>query len=68
MRERLFYETTVFEQDQKCVSKGEVLFVPDVDVENNVINIYPSVRGQKFEGFGGAFTDSAGYVYAQMDG
>ena len=67
MRERLFYETTVFEQDQKCVSKGEVLFVPDVDVENNVINIYPSVRGQKFEGFGGAFTDSAGYVYAQMD-
>lgn len=24
------------------------------------------VRGQKFEGFGGAFTDSAGYVYFQM--
>ena len=36
MRERLFYETTVFKRDQKCVSKGEVLFVPDVDVENSV--------------------------------
>lgn len=66
MRERLIYETTTFEQNQKHVSRGKAAWVPDAGVENEVVNIYPSVRGQKFEGFGGAFTDSAGYVYAQM--
>lgn len=67
MRQRLVYETTTFEQNQKCISRGEAVCAPDTGVENEVVNIYPSVRGQKFEGFGGAFTDSAGYIYAQMN-
>lgn len=66
MGKLLFYETTVFEQNKKTVIKGNVSFVRDSGVENQVVNIYPSVRGQQFEGFGGAFTDSAGYVYAQL--
>lgn len=61
-----FYETTVFEGNKKSVIKGNSSFIPDSGVENQVVNIYPSVRGQSFEGFGGAFTDSAGYVYAQL--
>ena len=35
-------------------------------VENQVVNLYPDVTGQTIEGFGGAVTDAAGYVYAQM--
>ncbi len=66
MRKKIFYETTVFENNRKQVSKGEAVWMPDPGIENEVINLYPTVRGQKFEGFGGAFTDSAGYVYAQM--
>ena len=40
---------------------------PDTQgVENQVVNLYPDVTGQTLEGFGGAVTDAAGYVYAQM--
>ncbi|MGN0763444.1 MAG: glycoside hydrolase family 30 beta sandwich domain-containing protein [Aristaeellaceae bacterium] len=40
---------------------------PDTQgVENQVVNLYPDVTGQTIEGFGGAITDAAGYVYAQM--
>lgn len=41
-------------------------FVKDTGVENEVVNIYPQVKYQTFEGFGGAITDAAGYVYSQM--
>lgn len=40
---------------------------PDTRTENQVINLYPELTYGAFEGFGGAVTDSAGYVYAQMD-
>lgn len=40
---------------------------PDTQgVENQVVNLCPDVTGQMIEGFGGAVTDAAGYVYAQM--
>lgn len=43
-------------------------FCPDVEeVENQVVNLYPQVTFQTFEGFGGAITDAAGYVYSLMD-
>lgn len=42
-------------------------FVPDVNgVENQVVNLYPAVTFQTMEGFGGAITDAAGYVYSLM--
>lgn len=41
---------------------------PDDGVENHVVNLYPQATDQYFEGFGGAFTDAAGAVFARMDG
>lgn len=34
--------------------------------ESNVVNLYPQLKYETFEGFGGALTDAAGYVYSQM--
>ena len=46
----------------------EITFHPDTaGVENQVVNLYPRVVFQTFEGFGGAITDAAGYVYSLMD-
>lgn len=50
------------------VFKQSVLFHEDTEgVENKVINIYPELQYEIFEGFGGAITDSAAYVYSKMD-
>ena len=35
-------------------------------IENQVINLYPEVTFQSLEGFGGAITDAAAYVYSLM--
>ena len=43
------------EQYEKTVG-----FVDDDGVEDQVINVYPQVKYQSFEGFGGAITDAAG--------
>ncbi|MDE6589638.1 MAG: glucosylceramidase, partial [Oscillospiraceae bacterium] len=49
-------------------TQGEALFQPDAEeVENQVVNLYPEIAFQTFEGFGGAITDAAGYVYSLMD-
>ena len=43
-------------------------FQPDAqEVENQVVNLYPQATYQTFEGFGGAITDAAGYVYSLMN-
>lgn len=43
-------------------------FAEDVEgVENQVVNLYPDRCFEEFEGFGGAITDAAGYVYSLMD-
>ncbi len=41
-------------------------FLPDDGTENEVINLYPHMGYQTMEGFGGAFTDAAGSVFAKM--
>ncbi len=47
--------------------KKEVIeFTADDGVENEVINLYPDVTFQEFEGFGGAITDASGFVFSQM--
>lgn len=49
-------------------TRGTTPFRPDVDgVENQVVNLYPEITFQTFEGFGGAVTDAAGYVYSLID-
>lgn len=40
--------------------------MPDGGEENRLLNLYPSVTYQTFEGFGGALTEAAGHVYGQM--
>lgn len=49
-------------------TQDKALFHPDTEgVENQVVNLYPEVTYQTFEGFGGAITDAAGYVYSLMN-
>ena len=43
-----------------------VMFRPG-DEENRVINLYPEITYQVFEGFGGAITEAAGTTYSQMN-
>lgn len=44
----------------------ELIFTADDGIENEVINLYPSVTYQRMEGFGGAITDASGYVFSKM--
>ncbi len=37
------------------------------EAESQVINLYPELTYETFEGFGGAVTEAAGYVYSLMD-
>lgn len=49
-------------------SYREVFFVEDENgIENQVVNLYPQITYETLEGFGGAITDAAAYVYAQMN-
>lgn len=61
-----FY-TTIERKDRQKPFQYEIKWKEDVDeVENEVINIYPEMKYQTFEGFGGAITDAAGFVYSLM--
>lgn len=63
---QLQYFTTVSSAG-KCECKSHrTAFKPDTGIENQVVNLYPQFTDQTFEGFGGAFTDSAGYVFSKM--
>lgn len=64
---RLQYITTTFPNDTRIIESTESSFQMDTGIENHVINLYPDVRDQVFEGFGGAFTESAGYVYSLLN-
>ena len=35
-------------------------------LESGVINLYPDIRYQEIEGFGGALTDTVGYLYSRL--
>ena len=43
-----------------------VAFTDSRGTENKVVNLYPDITDQTFEGFGGAFNESAAYVYSLM--
>jgi len=38
-----------------------------IGIENNLINIYPNIEYQKIIGFGGAFTEAAGYSLQDLN-
>lgn len=58
--------TTYNEKKENFIEK-RIEFVPDGGEENHLVNIYPTMEYQTFEGFGGAMTESAGYVFSQMN-
>lgn len=62
----LKYIRTAYKENQRNRQEEMAEFFPDEGEENCLLNLYPSVTYQTFEGFGGAFTESAGYVYRQM--
>lgn len=58
--------TTRYRQEGMTDVTAEAPFVKDTDRENELLNLHPEVKYQRFDGFGGALTDAAAYVYAQM--
>lgn len=51
---------------QGMLSEKTVIGSKDDSVENEVLNIYEDIRFQRLEGFGGAITDAAGYVFSKL--
>ena len=64
---KLNYITTTYKDNVKKTSKQSSEFLDDNGLENQLINIYPQMKYQTIKGFGGALTDSAGYIYSLMD-
>lgn len=62
-------KASIFKTDANGKMTAEKLtFQSDTqEVENQVVNLYPQITFQTFEGFGGAITDAAGYIYSLMD-
>lgn len=59
--------TTTFTTRGKQVTVEHVSAQPcPSGQENDLINLHPTYPDQRWEGFGGAITDSAGYVYSLM--
>lgn len=59
--------STTYENNTECCAENELDFLPDDGEENQVVNLYPAMKYQTFEGFGGALTESAGYIFGQMN-
>lgn len=59
--------TTTYENKERRVTNEQREFVQDAERENELINVYPAMRYQTMEGFGGAITDSAGYMYSLLN-
>lgn len=59
--------TTLFRDGKKQSAVREVLEdAARNGQENHLVNLYPQITYQTIEGFGGAFTDAAGWVFSQM--
>lgn len=60
------YETnSTFLKFLKKYQRAEVTKVLN-DIENNLIILYPEVQYQEILGFGGAFTEAAGYCFSKL--
>lgn len=63
---KIMVYSTTYENNIECCMENELDFLPDNGEENQLVNLYPQMKYQEFEGFGGALTESAGYVFGQM--
>lgn len=59
--------STLYEHGQIQKTSQTACFVPDTKgIEKDIVNIYPDAVFQTIHGFGGALTESAGYVLSKM--
>lgn len=59
--------TTLWENNTPVTSVKTAQFMEDTEgEENRIVNLYPEVKFQRILGFGGAFTESASYVFSRM--
>lgn len=58
-----YYETNGHER----LKRGELSSYSDPKAEMNLVKVYPDCLKQRISGFGGAFTEAAGYTFAQME-
>lgn len=59
--------TTYVDGKAETLESTFTLFHDESGNEGNLLNLYPEVKYQVLAGFGGAFTESTGYVLSQMD-
>ena len=64
---RVSYTETTYKNNIRKTIEHNLTTIKDTDRENNLINIYPQMEYQKLEGFGGAVTDAAGYVFSLLN-
>lgn len=58
--------STTYDGDIRSVKEDVIPFVDDNGREEQLVNLYPQVQYQRMDGFGGAITDSAAYIYSLM--
>lgn len=63
---KLYGYSTTFTKQKRNTIKNEYQFMEDQGIEDHLLNLYPNVKYQVWEGFGGAVTDSSGYVFSKM--
>lgn len=64
----LQYITTTYENKQAHTDEQGYQFTEDNgEVEKGIVNLYPEAVFQTIYGFGGALTESAGYVFSKID-
>ncbi len=62
----MYIYSTLWEGDKPVHTAREAAFAPDTQEEGGLINLYPEMRFQTLLGFGGAFTEAAGYVLGKL--
>jgi glucosylceramidase len=58
--------TTTYLDDIKNTTESTKEFSTDNGLEMKVVNIYPEMKYQTFDGFGGAITEAAGHTFSLM--
>lgn len=60
------YTTFLSDKSPKTVVTERFFEFDKNEEEMKIVNIYPSEEFQEIEGFGGAITEAAGYVFSKM--
>lgn len=66
MKLKYYAKSPVFGRERNFEQTIEM--IEDIrGIESQVVNIYPELSYETFEGFGGAVTEAAGYIYSLMN-